>query len=101
MLFRSPEPVIKALEEYYYNFNSCGERVKYQWGKTTDEKVSQTRQKILEYLKIKRKDYFVSFTLNTTYGINLILSQINVQKAKIKYVVTSILFSHFPFSDIS
>lgn len=92
-----PEPVIKALEIYYKEFNSCGERVKYKWGRITDEKVNATRDKVLDFLKLKKKDYFVSFTLNTTYGLNLILSQFNVKKAKIKYVVTSDIEHNSPF----
>ncbi|MCL2002180.1 aminotransferase class V-fold PLP-dependent enzyme [Candidatus Saccharibacteria bacterium] len=71
-----PEPVIGALNDYYKNFNSCGERVKYSWGRTTDERVAATRAKVLKLLKLSSRDYFTSFTLNTTYGINLVLSQI-------------------------
>ena len=92
-----PEPVITALEEYYKEFNSCGERVKYRWGKITDEKVNATREKILDYLKLKKKDYFVSFTLNTTYGLNLILSQFDVKTGKIKQIVTSDIEHNSPF----
>ncbi|MBQ3464298.1 aminotransferase class V-fold PLP-dependent enzyme [Candidatus Saccharibacteria bacterium] len=72
-----PRPVLDALCDYYEKFNSCGERVKYPWGVETDKKVEATREKVLKYLKLKTKDYFVSFTLNTTYGINLILSQLD------------------------
>ena len=92
-----PRPVIDALNEYYTNFNSCGERAKYQWGRLTDQKVTATRNKILDYLKLKKRDYFVSFTLNTTYGLNLILSQLNPAKAKIKHIVTSELEHNSPF----
>jgi len=92
-----PEPVISALEKYYKEFNSCGERVKYKWGKITDEKVNLTREKVLDYLKLKKKDYFVSFTLNTTYGLNLILSQFDVKKAKIKEIITSNIEHNSPF----
>lgn len=92
-----PEPVIEALEQYYKEFNSCGERVKYKWGRITDQKVNLTREKILDYLKLKKKDYFVSFTLNTTYGLNLILSQFDVKKAKIKQIVTSDIEHNSPF----
>jgi cysteine desulfurase/selenocysteine lyase len=92
-----PEPVIQALEKYYKEYNSCGERVKYKWGKITDDKVNATREKVLSYLKLKKKDYFVSFTLNTTYGLNLILSQFDVKKAKTKYIVTSDIEHNSPF----
>ena len=92
-----PEPVIETLEKYYKEHNSCGERVKYKWGRITDEKVNATREKVLNYLKLKKKDYFVSFTLNTTYGLNLILSQFDVKKAKTKYIVTSDIEHNSPF----
>ena len=70
-----PRPVIDALNRYYTEHNSCGERVKYEWGKKTDELVEETRERMLKFLKLKSRDYSVSFTLNTTYGINLLLSQ--------------------------
>ena len=92
-----PQPVIDALNDYYTKFNSCGERVKYEWGKITDEKVTNTREKILKYLKLSPRKYFVSFTLNTTYGLNLILSQIDTKKAAIKTVVTSDIEHNSPF----
>ena len=84
-----PQPVIDSLVKYYQKHNSCGERVKYQWGKITDQKVEETRERVLKYLKLKKRDYFVSFTLNTTYGINLLLSQFDFKKANIKTIVTS------------
>ena len=48
-----PRPVIDALNDYYTKHNSCGERVKYKWGKITDDKVDATREKVLKYLKLK------------------------------------------------
>ena len=71
-----PRCVIDAINNYYTEHNSCGERVKYKWGIETDEKVEETRELVLRYLGLKTKKYTVSFTLNTTYGINLILSQL-------------------------
>ncbi|MBQ3325635.1 aminotransferase class V-fold PLP-dependent enzyme [Candidatus Saccharibacteria bacterium] len=92
-----PQPVIDALNDYYTKYNSCGERVKYEWGATTEQKVEQTREKVLKYVGLSKRRYFVSFTLNTTYGINLILSQINVKKAGIKAIVTSDIEHNSPF----
>ena len=74
-----PRCVIDAINNYYTEHNSCGERVKYKWGIETDEKVEETRELVLKYLGLKAKKYTVSFTLNTTYGINLILSQIKAE----------------------
>ena len=90
-----PRPVINTLNDYYTKHNSCGERVKYKWGKITDDKVDATREKVLKYLKLKSRDYIVSFTLNTTYGINLILDQINPRL--FKQVITSDIEHNSPF----
>lgn len=90
-----PRPVINALNNYYTNHNSCGERVKYKWGVETDEKVEATREKVLKFLKLSPRKYTVSFTLNTTYGINLILSQL--KKSEFKKVITSDIEHNSPF----
>ncbi|MCL2095140.1 aminotransferase class V-fold PLP-dependent enzyme [Candidatus Saccharibacteria bacterium] len=71
-----PQPVQDALTNYYQRHNSCGERAKYPWGHETDHLVDQTRQKVLDYLRLKPRHYFVSFTQNTTYGINLLLNSL-------------------------
>ena len=43
-----PQSVLDALNDYYLNFNSCGERVKYTWGRKVDEKVEETREAVLD-----------------------------------------------------
>lgn len=90
-----PRPVISAINDYYTEHNSCGERVKYKWGVTTDEKVEETRSLVLKYLGLKPKKYTVSFTLNTTYGINLILSQLRAEN--FNKVVTTEIEHNSPF----
>lgn len=55
-----PKPVVEAMQKYYFEHNSCGERVKYPWGIKTDELVDATRKKVLKFLKLKSKDYFTS-----------------------------------------
>lgn len=90
-----PKNVVTALNDYYFKHNSCGERVKYPWGETTDRMVAATRKKVLKMLKLREKDYFVSFTLNTTYGINLILNEIDPER--VKKVVTSEIEHNSPF----
>ena len=90
-----PRPVIDALNRYYTEHNSCGERVKYAWGRKTDELVEGTRDQLLKFLKLKNRDYFVSFTLNTTYGINLLLQQIKPEL--FKKVMTSDIEHNSPF----
>ncbi len=90
-----PKPVVEAMERYYYAHNSCGERVKYPWGEKTDELVEDARKKVLKLLKLKAKDYFVSFTLNTTYGINLLLNELKPEA--VKKVITSEIEHNSPF----
>ena len=90
-----PRPVIDALNEYYTEHNSCGERVKYKWGRITDEKVEDTREKILKFLRLPGRKYTTSFTLNTTYGINLILSQLNPEH--FSKIMTSEIEHNSPF----
>lgn len=84
-----PQTVIDSINNYYINHNSCAGRGKYAWAKQTDREISDTRQRILDFLKLKSKDYFVSFTLNTTYGINLIINSLNLTKNPIKKVITT------------
>ena len=90
-----PRPVIDALNKYYTEHNSCGERVKYKWGRVTDEKVEETREKVLKFVKLSPRKYTCSFTLNTTYGINLILSQLCADY--FKKVMTSEIEHNSPF----
>lgn len=90
-----PRRVIEAVNNYYTEHNSCGERVKYKWGVETDEKVEETRELILKYLKLSGRKYTASFTLNTTYGINLILSQIKAEK--FQKIMTSEIEHNSPF----
>src|SRR5665647_1257995 len=68
-----PQPVIDSLNDYYQNYNACGGRVKYKWGQKVDSQVEATRELVIDYLGVSSKDYVCSFTLNTTYGINLVL----------------------------
>ena len=75
-----PLRVTKKLEEYYSEYNACGGRVKYAWGQRVDEQVEKTREAILHLLRLSPKEYVASFTLNTTYGINLLLSQLPAKK---------------------
>lgn len=90
-----PRPVIDALNRYYKEHNSCGERVKYAWGRRTDELVENARLRTLKYLKLRPRDYFVSFTLNTTYGLNLLLSQL--RPGLFDKVMTSDIEHNSPF----
>jgi cysteine desulfurase/selenocysteine lyase len=81
-----PQQVIDAMDEYYHEYNSCGGRVKYEWGIKLDEKIKETRKKVLNFVGKSNSKYTVAFTLNTTYGLNLVLSQL---PPKFKKIITS------------
>lgn len=71
-----PQSVIDALTDYYTSYNACGGRVKYAWGQKVDNAVADTRRAVLGLLGLSAKSHAVSFTLNTTYGLNLLLQQL-------------------------
>jgi selenocysteine lyase/cysteine desulfurase len=71
-----PQPVLDALTEYYTTYNACGGRVKYAWGTRVDEEVDGARRAVLDLLKLPARSHAVSFTLNTTFGLNLLLQQL-------------------------
>lgn len=73
-----PQPVLDAMLTYFHQFNACGGRVKYDWGKRVDEEVERTKTEILDSVGKSEKEYAVAFTLNTTYGLNLLLNQLPV-----------------------
>lgn len=73
-----PQPVLDAMLSYFQEFNACGGRVKYAWGKRVDDEVEAVRSKILHHFGKSEKEYVVAFTLNTTYGLNLVLNQIPI-----------------------
>ena len=82
-----PQPVIDAQNNYYLKFNACGDRCKHKWGQEVDSLVYETRLSVLDLLKLSPKNYVCSFTLNTTYGLNLILTQL--PQNTYKQVITS------------
>ncbi len=71
-----PQPVIDAMTAYYTEDNACGGRVRYDAGRRVDEQVAATRAAVLDMLGLSRQRSACSFTLNTTYGLNLLLHQL-------------------------
>lgn len=75
-----PQMVIDEEQKYYHEYNACGGRVKYPWGEKVDGKVEAARAAVLKFVGASPKHYSVAFTLNATYGINLVLQQIPAEK---------------------
>lgn len=83
-----PQQVIEAMDRYYHEYNACGDRVKYEWGREVDEKILNTREHLLRFVGKSKREYTCAFTLNTTYGINLLLGQL--PKDRYEQIVTSV-----------
>lgn len=81
-----PMCVISAERDYYAHYNACGGRVQYGWGKKVDDRVTSARKRVLRMLGKSEKEYAVAFTLNTSYGINLVLHQL---PETYRHIVTS------------
>ena len=75
-----PQEVIDAETAYYREYNACGGRVKYKWGQRVDEQVIECRELLLKYFGLSHKEFVAAFTLNTTYGMNMVLWQLPWEK---------------------
>ena len=71
-----PRPVIDALIAYYTEYGACGDRVRYAWGRRVETEVAATRDRVLSVFGLPARRYACAFTLNTTYGLNLLLQQL-------------------------
>jgi len=89
-----PQQVLDAMDDYYREYNACGDRVKYEWGRKVDQAIATTRASLLKYAGKTSKGYVCAFTLNTTYGLNLVLSQLP------KGVYTSLITSEVEHNSV-
>lgn len=72
-----PQQVINAINEYYSTYSACAERSDHWFASATEEKVTQARQTIANYLNVATNE--TVFTHNTTEGINLLAFQFGRQ----------------------
>lgn len=66
-----PLSVIKAMDEYYYDYPACGGRSGHKLADTVTKKVAEARKKVAEFIGAANVNEII-FTRNTTEGINLI-----------------------------
>jgi len=83
-----PAPVIEAFDEYFRTRNACGGRASYESARQVDAGVADTRAAVLRTLGLSSRTHAVSFTLNTTYGLNLLLAQLPA--GRFRRVVTTV-----------
>lgn len=73
-----PRSVIKAINDYYQKYSTCGERGIYKLGELVTEKCEETRKIIAQFIKARKKEEII-FTRNTTEGINLIAHSLDLK----------------------
>ncbi len=80
-----PVQVVEAMNRYFLEFPSCGERSSHKLGKMVTEETETARKKIAKF--INAKDDEIIFTKNTTEGLNLAANSLDLRKEDI--VITS------------
>ncbi|MFH0803551.1 MAG: cysteine desulfurase [Candidatus Tagabacteria bacterium] len=75
-----PEPVIKAVEEYYREYPACAGRSNHRLGELVNQKIKEARKIIAGFINASSEE--IIFTRNTTEGINLIAKSFIFQKGE-------------------
>jgi cysteine desulfurase/selenocysteine lyase len=73
-----PEPVIKAIEEYYRRYPACAERSNHKLGEKVNQKITEARKIVADFINAEPEE--IIFTRNTTEGINLIAKSFDFKK---------------------
>ncbi|MFH1234294.1 MAG: aminotransferase class V-fold PLP-dependent enzyme, partial [Candidatus Diapherotrites archaeon] len=81
-----PRQVVKAMEDYYFNYPSCPGRSLHSFGNRASEEMENARKKISRFIGSGSEKEIV-FTRNTTEAINLVAKSLDFGKRNA--VVTS------------
>jgi len=73
-----PVQVIDALNRYYREFPGCAGRSPHRIGKQVDEEVTKSRTTLRKSFNAK-KDEEIIFTKNTTEGLNIVASSLDLK----------------------
>ena len=80
-----PRQVVEAMNRYFLEFPSCGERSSHKLGKMVTEETEKAREKTAKF--INAKDDEIIFTKNTTEGLNLAANSLGLREEDV--VITS------------
>lgn len=81
-----PKQVIDKINEYYYEYPVCHGRSNHRLAETLNKEITTARKTIQKFFNAKHSEEII-FTRNTTEGINLIASILNLKKGDV--VLTS------------
>ncbi|MDR2623575.1 MAG: cysteine desulfurase [Methanobrevibacter sp.] len=76
----TPIPVIEAMNDYYYNYNSNTGRGNYKIAIKSSNKVEDARGKIAKFINGDHDE--IIFTKNTTEAINIVVNGLNFEKGE-------------------
>lgn len=74
----TPEPVLRAMQDYYHHFNANIGRGAYKTAVKATNKFENAREKIAKFINSKQNE--VIFTKNTTEAINLVANGLEFKK---------------------
>lgn len=74
----TPEPVIRAMNDYFHNFNANIGRGAYKTAVKSTVKFENTRERIAKFINCSKNE--VIFTKNTTEAINLVANGLEFKK---------------------
>ncbi|MCL2318361.1 MAG: aminotransferase class V-fold PLP-dependent enzyme, partial [Methanomassiliicoccaceae archaeon] len=77
-----PDPVIKAILDYYNEYPSCGGRSVYGMSTKVSVVTDETREKAAEFFGTDDPDCYI-FTKNCTEGINTVAKGIKLKKGDV------------------
>lgn len=77
-----PDQVIRAMNDYYFNYPACAGRSSHRLGNIVTKKVKEARQLVAKFINANSENEII-FTRNTTEGINLFVNSVNLSKGDI------------------
>ncbi len=77
-----PNNVIKAMNDYYFNFPACAGRSSHKLGDKVTNKVKEARELVQKFINAKSENEII-FTRNTTEGLNLLVNSLDFKKGDI------------------
>lgn len=74
----TPKPVVDAMCDYFYNYNTNTGRGAYSLAIKTTQKMQEARQKLANFINAKNEE--IIFTKNTTEAINIVAHGLDFHK---------------------
>ena len=77
-----PTSVVKAMNDYYFNYPACSGRSPHKIGDKVTKKVKEARGLVAKFINADNENEII-FTRNTTEGINLLANSFDLEKGDV------------------